>query len=55
LRNRSLYLHHLLHGIQTILLSLFAPNRIDLSYAIPGNSYFPARSVFYSSTQTMCC
>ena len=55
LRNQSLYLHHLLHGIQTILLSLFVPNCIDLLYAIPGNSYSPARSVFYSSIQTMCC
>ena len=55
LRNQLLYLHRLLHGIQTILLSLFVPNRIDLLYAIPGNSYFPIRSVFYSSIQTMCC
>src|SRR6187551_3580657 len=44
LRNRSLYLHHLLHGIQTILLSLFVPNCIDLLYIIHGNSYSPARS-----------
>ena len=55
LRNRSLYLHRLLHGIQTILLSLFVPNCIDLLYATPGNSYSPARSVFYSSIQTVCC
>jgi len=55
LRNRSLYLHRLLHGTQTILLSLFVPSCIDLLYIIPGNSYFPARSVFYSSIQTMCC
>jgi len=55
LRNRSLYLHRLLHGIQTILLSLFAPIHADLLYTIPGNNYFPARSIFYSSTQTMCC
>src|SRR6187401_1875435 len=55
LRNRSLYLHRLLHGTQTILLSLFVPSYVDLLYIIPGNSYFPARSVFYSSIQTMCC
>ena len=55
LRNRSLYLHRLLHGTQTILLSLFVPSCIDLLYIIPGNSYFPIRSIFYSSTQTMCC
>jgi len=55
LRNRSLYLHRLLHGTQTILLSLFVPSCIDLLYIIPGNSYFPIRLVFYSSIQTMCC
>ena len=55
LRNRSLYLHRLLHGTQTILLSLFVPNCADLLYIIPGNSCSPTRSFFYSSIQTMCC
>ena len=55
LRNQLLYLHRLLHEIQTTLLSLFVPSCVDLLYTIPGNSYFPARSIFYSSVQTMCC
>ena len=55
LQNRSLYLHHRLHGIQTILLSWFVPNRIGLLSATPGNNYYPVRSFFYFLAQTMYC
>ena len=54
LQTRSLYLHHRLHGILTILLSLFVPSCIDLLYVIPGNNYFPALLFFYFLIQTMC-